>query len=91
MKLSHNEIYEAALKPRVNFVRRLLLIIWSVVGLGGLIVLAWAEPWSARFADYLTAHGTASWLINFVFLPLVMFARAVVLRTASGEGVLARK
>jgi hypothetical protein len=84
METSTNATYEAALKPHRSLIWRIVSTLWLVVGSAGLIALAWAEPWSARFADYLLSAGTSGWLVNFLFLPLVMFIRAVVLVESFG-------
>jgi hypothetical protein len=84
MEISTNATYEAALKPHRPLMRRILSTIWLVVGAAGLIAFAWAEPWSAQFADYLLSAGVPGAVVNFIFLPLVMFIRAVILVESFG-------
>lgn len=84
MEISTNATYEAALKPHRSLMWRIIMSFWLVIGCGGLIAFAWAEPWSVRLADYLVSVGTPTALINFVLLPLVTIAKAVLLVESVG-------
>lgn len=73
-----NELYEAALKSKRSTLFRVLYAAWLVLGLSGLILIAWAEPFSGRLFRSLLSDGCPSWLITFVLSPLVMALRAVL-------------
>jgi len=76
--MSHNEMYEAALKPPRTATQRVLYTTWIALGLSILIGLAWAEPFSAKLFSLLIANGVSPLLIKFVAVPLVMTLRAVL-------------
>jgi len=82
--VASNELYEASLKQKHSFIRRALLALWTVLGLGGLIWFAWAEPFSGRLLSSLIADGAPAWAINWLALPLVMMLRAVLLVESAG-------
>lgn len=77
-------IYEQAFARRPATLRPIALAVWTVFGLAGLIVLAWAEPWSARLFSSLRAHGAPGWLLDYVLGPSVMAARGVLAVEAFG-------
>lgn len=78
------ELYEAALPKRKLTVLRLIKNLWTAVGLVGLIVLAWAEPWSAKFFAAARGWGWSAGLIDYILNPLVMSCRAVLAVEAFG-------
>jgi hypothetical protein len=82
--MSNNEIYEAALKPPKHLLIRVLYSGWLVIGLFGLMALAWSEPWSASLFTGLQSKGVSPLLINFALMPLVMTLRAVLLVESLG-------
>lgn len=82
--MNNKEIYEAALKPPKSLLFRVIYAIWIVIGLGGLIGIAFAEPWSASLFKVLLAQGFCPILIKFVGVPLVMALRAVLLVESLG-------
>lgn len=78
------KLYESALQTRpLNWVR-VLKALWTAVGLVGLLLLAWAEPWSARFFAAAKGWGWPSGLVDYVLMPLVMAARGVLAVEAFG-------
>jgi hypothetical protein len=82
--MSNNEIYEAALKPPKSLLIRGLYAAWVVVGLFGLMAIAWCEPWSASLFTFLQAKGVSPLLIDLIGMPLVMALRAVLLVESLG-------
>jgi hypothetical protein len=82
--MSNNEIYEAALQPPKSLLNRVLYSAWLVIGLFGLMAIAWFEPWSASLFKFLLAKGVSPALINLVGMPLVMTLRAVLLVESLG-------
>jgi len=82
--MTNNEIYEAALKPQKGLFGSIIYAIWMILGLAGLMAIAWFEPWSAELFKLLLAKGVSSILINFVAMPAVMAARAVLLVESLG-------
>lgn len=81
---SSNALYEAALKSDSSWLRNAVYFGWIVVGLTGLIALAWAEPFSGWLFDWAVGNGLPSWLVTFVALPLVMALRAILLVESFG-------
>ena len=58
-------IYEAALRPPIPSLRRILKVLWTFAGLTGLVLLTWMDVFSA-------------W-VGLFWVPLVMVVRAVLL------------
>jgi len=82
--MSNNEIYEAALKPPTSLLKRVLYSAWLVIGLFGLMAIAWSEPWSASLFNFLLAKGVSPLLIDFIGMPIVMTLRAILLVESLG-------
>lgn len=82
--MGHNEMYEAALKPPRTKLGQLLYSAWVFLGLAALVLLAWAEPFSARLFENLLSAGISPLLIKFVAVPAVMILRAVLLVESIG-------
>lgn len=83
---NYDELYEAALKPQAGWIKRTVSTIWLVAGLSGLIVFAWAEPWSQRMLEQMLTLGVPPGLVNYMVLPVVMAMRAVILVESFGYG-----
>jgi len=79
-----NSLYEASLPAKGNRLIQFLYYVWVVCGLSALMVLAWAEPWSAPLFRELVAAGAPPWLVDYAGVGLVMAARAILLVEAFG-------
>lgn len=79
-----NEIYESALRRKPGLLKRVLSVLWLVVGISGLVWFAWSEPFSGMLFEKLTAIGLATWVSSYILAPLVMAVRAVIAVEAIG-------
>lgn len=78
------KLYEAARPKPALSLSRLAKGVWTAAGLVGLIVLAWAEPWSARFFAAARAWGWSAGVIDYALNPIVMVLRGVLAVEAFG-------
>jgi len=71
-------LYEAAMPQNALTLGRVLKAVWTAGGLVGLIVLAWCEPWSAKFFAAARGWGWNGVLIDYALNPLIMALRGVL-------------
>ncbi len=77
-------LYAAALPARKFTILRIIKNVWTAVGLVGLIVLAWSEPWSAKIFAAARGWGWSPVLTDYLLNPLAMIIRAVLAVEAFG-------
>jgi hypothetical protein len=78
------QLHAALLRRPERGLGRLALELWTAGGLVALVGLAWAEPFSGRLFERFVAGGGPSWVVDWLFRPLVMAARGVLLVESFG-------
>jgi len=74
-----NELYEGALKQEYSIIYWYLLLMWTLFGTIGIIILALFEPFSDKLFTYALDANIPNSLIVFLGTPFVMLIRAILL------------
>lgn len=82
--MSQISIYKKFLKQRHIRSYKFLNVSWAVFGTTTLYILALFEPWSKMLFEFLFANGVSLNIVNFVVMPLIMLAKALILIEAIG-------
>lgn len=81
---STEQILKASYPQAVSPIMKVISGIWLVFGLTGLILVAWLEPFSQMFAQWLENKGVSLLLIEYLLIPSTMILRAILLVESIG-------